>query len=105
MDRLDQLKQFAQEEPNDPFNSYALALEYLKTNALEAGRLFEKLITKHPDYLPTYYPYAQWLIERKDADKAETIFQKGMATALALKDFKTLKEIKAAHLDWKYDLR
>ena len=31
--RIEQLKQFAKEDPNDPFNKYALALEYQKTDA------------------------------------------------------------------------
>lgn len=105
MDRLKLLKQFAQEEPEDPFNLYALALEYLKINPSEADKLFKKLVSTHPDYLPTYYPYAQLLIEQKDLDKAERIFQKGMETAKALNDYKTLREIQAAYNDWKYDMR
>ena len=36
MDRLGQLKQFVAEEPDDPFNAYALALEYLKTDPKES---------------------------------------------------------------------
>ena len=104
MDRLSQLQQFATEEPQEPFNLYALALEYLKIDPSEAGRLFERLLMEHPDYLPTYYPYAQWLIERKEKDKAENVFQKGMETAKSHLDLKTLKEIQAAYNDWKYEI-
>ena len=104
MDRLKLLKQFAQEEPGDPFNLYALALEYLKINPSEADRLFEKLVSTHPDYLPTYYPYAHLLIERKDLDKAERIFQQGMETAKAKNEFKTFREIQAAYDDWKNEM-
>ena len=53
MNRLEQLRQFAAEEPHDPFNHYALALEYLKTNPREAENLFEQLLQQHPEYLPT----------------------------------------------------
>lgn len=103
MDRITQLKQFAEEEPNDPFNLYALALEYLKTNPLEAINIFDKLTHTHSDYLPTYYPYAQLMIERKDIEKAESIFQKGMEIASAKNDLKTLHEIQAAYNDWKWE--
>lgn len=103
MERINQLKQFAAEEPDDPFNLYALALEYLKTDANEANKIFEKLTQTHPDYLPTYYPYAQSMVERKDFEKAEMIFQKGMEIARAKNDHKTLSEIQAAYNDWKWE--
>ena len=104
MDRLKQLQKFVTEEPLDPFNLYALALEYLKIDPMEAGRLFDNLMTIHPNYLPTYYPYAQLLIERKEKEKAESVFQKGMETAKAQHDLKALKEIQAAYADWKYEM-
>ncbi len=103
MDRLEQLKQFAIEEPEDPFNHYALALEYLKIDPSEAIRLFDALSLSHPDYLPTYYPYAQLLIERKEIEKAESVFQKGMSTARTKNEVKTLREIEALYNDWKYE--
>lgn len=104
MDRLKHLQQFAADEPQDPFNLYALALEYLKMDPVEAGRLFENLMLVHPHYLPTYYPYAQLLIERKEKEKVESVFQKGMETAKAVNDIKTLKEIQALYNDWKYEM-
>jgi predicted Zn-dependent protease len=103
MDRLSQLKQFALDDPDDPFNLYALALEYLKSNPAESGRLFESLIQRQPQYLPTYYPYAQWLIEQKNYGKAEQIFQQGIEAARIAGEQKTLKEMLAAYNDWKYD--
>ncbi len=103
MDRLSQLKQFAEEEPDDPFNHYALALEYLKSDPAESGRIFEALAREQPAYLPTYYPYAQWLIERKDDGRAEEIFKQGIAAARSQEDQKTLKELQAAYNDWQYE--
>ncbi len=103
MDRLTQLKQFAFEEPDDPFNLYALALEFLKNDPAEASQLFETLTRRHPHYLPTYYPYAHLLIERKEPTKAEQVFQQGIETARMQQDYKTLKELQAAYTDWGYD--
>ena len=51
---LTQLKIFYEEDPSDPFNLYALAMEYLKTDTAESGRLFEILLHDHSYYLPTY---------------------------------------------------
>ena len=104
MDRLEQLRQFVKEEPNDPFNQYALALELLKVNAVEARQLFEHLVRSFPQYLPTYYPYAQMLIEKKEAGKAEEIFNLGIERSRAAGDSKTLREIQALYNDWKYDV-
>ena len=101
MDRLKQLIQFSEEEPDDPFNLYALALEYLKSNSFEANRIFEKLTITHPGYLPTYYPYAQSMVESKDFERAERIFQKGIEMAKAVNDFKTMREIQKAYDDWR----
>lgn len=54
-ERIKLLEQYVEDDPNDPFNLYALALEYQKQNPAKAGKLFELLLAKHPDYLPTYY--------------------------------------------------
>ncbi len=102
MDRLGQLKQFMAEEPDDPFNAYALALEYLKTDPKESILIFERLTLSHPQYLPTYYPYAQLLIEQKNSAKAEMIFEKGCEMAKQVNDPKTLRELQSAHQDWKF---
>ncbi len=103
MDRLTQLKQFASEEPNDPFNRYALALEYLKTDPAQAISLFDQLMHTHPNYLPTYYPFAQLLIELKSVEKAEQIFLAGIEMAKTNGDAKTLKELMSAYQDWMYE--
>lgn len=104
MDRINQLQQFVSEEPQDPFNFYALALEYLKSEPQKAVDLFEDLLRNHSDYLPTYYPYAQLLIERKDYESAEKVFQKGIEIAQLKGEIKTQHEIQSAYNDWKYEM-
>ena len=103
MDRRNQLIQFAKEEPNDPFNLYALALEYLKGEPDLAVGLFDQLVNSHSEYLPTYYPYAHLLIERKEIEKAEKIFLRGIEIAKSRKEAKTLKELQGAYGDWLYE--
>ena len=44
--RLDTLLQFYHDDPNDPFNSYALAIEFLKSDIAKAKHYFEKTIKR-----------------------------------------------------------
>ena len=99
MSRIEQLEAFAKEDPHDPFNHYALALEYLKVNASRAFEQFENLMKDHPDYLPTYYPFAHLLIEMTQPDRGEEIFLAGIEQARKAGDAKTLRELQAAYND------
>ncbi|HWA33297.1 MAG TPA: tetratricopeptide repeat protein [Cyclobacteriaceae bacterium] len=103
MNRLEQLRQFAKEEPEDPFNLYALALEYLKSDQKEALNIFKRLLEKFPEYLPTYYPYAQLLAETKERKLAENVFEAGIEVAKKLNDLKTIRELQAAYNDLRYE--
>ena len=101
MERLEALKKFVEEEPDDPFNRYALALETLKSDSDKAYQLFEELIKGNAEYLPTYYPFAQLLVERKNSIRAEEIFKAGLEMARKQKDAKAVREIQTAWNDWK----
>lgn len=102
MDRVRQLEEFLREDPADPFNSYALALEYLKSDPKKARDLFEKLLSTQPNYLPTYYPFAQLLTEKHDK-RAEDVYKQGMDIARRLNDLKTFKELNSAYNDWLFE--
>ena len=100
IDRIGQLEAFAMEDPADPFNHYALALEYLKTDPAKAYAQFEELLKQHPDYLPTYYPFAHLLIDMKQIQRGEEVFKLGIEKAKRLNDTKTMRELQAAYNDW-----
>lgn len=102
MDRIAQLEEFLRDDPEDAFTLYALALEYLKSDAKKSYEIFEGLLNKRPDYLPTYYPFAHLLIELQQADKAKAIFQQGIDAALRANDRKTHKELTSAYNDYLY---
>lgn len=102
MNRIEQLEGFLKEDPSDPFNSYALALEYLKTDPEKSYSLFDKLIKDTPDYLPTYYSFAQLLIERGD-ERADSIFKQGIELAKKLNELKALKELSNAYNNWLFE--
>jgi Cytochrome c biogenesis factor len=50
--RIDLLKKFIEEDPSDPFNVYALALEYIESNPEKAKELFEQLLKSIPPICP-----------------------------------------------------
>lgn len=95
-ERIDQLSQFLQEEPGNPFNVYALAMEYMDTRPEQARIYFDQLLTEHPDYLPTYYHAASLNAELEDRDKAAALYEKGIALAQTQKNQKTLQELQRA---------
>lgn len=103
MDRLSQLKEFYREDPRDPFNLYALALEYKKTDIDQAVKLFRQLYQEHEEYLPVYYPYAGLMAERKELKLAEEIYRKGIDAARNAGDTKTLSELQSAFSDFQFE--
>ena len=94
---LDNLISFYEEDPNDPFNSYALALEYAKTDAVKAGQFYDMLLSEHREYLPTYYHAAAFFAFQDKFERADEIYQKGIELALLQKNTKTYQELLRAY--------
>lgn len=94
---LDNLLAFYEEDPTDPFNIYALALEYLKSSPVKAEELFDMLLRDHASYLPTYYHAADFFAAKDDTDRAEKIYQDGIALALSQSNVKTHQELQRAY--------
>jgi Tfp pilus assembly protein PilF len=95
-DRIQQLIRFVQEEPGDPFNVYALAMEYVNGNPEQAKPYFDELLTEHPDYLPTYYHAAALYANLGNRDTAATLYEKGITLARAQNNPKTTLELQRA---------
>lgn len=102
-DRINQLLQFLEEDPNDAFTLYALALEYQKSDVKKARATFEQLTSQHPDYLPTYYAAAHFLMESGNQQQVETLFLKGIDLAKAQNNKKALMELQSAYGMWQMD--
>jgi hypothetical protein len=94
--RIDLLKKFILEDPGDPFNYYALALEHLNTDPLKAGELFDKLLKDHPDYLPSYYMAGIFFADQNMEPKGLGILKKGLLLAKSQKNFATERELQSA---------
>ncbi len=56
MDRIATFKKFAEQQPDDPFPLYSLAMEYRNQDSFEqAQRRFDELRERFPDYLAAYF--------------------------------------------------
>ena len=91
--RLDNLLEYMKEEPDNPFNIYAVANEYISTDPQLAKKYFEQLLEEFPQYLPTYYQLATINIALNDTQNVELIYLKGMDLAKKQNENKTYQEL------------
>ncbi|SHN26818.1 hypothetical protein SAMN04488057_11536 [Cyclobacterium lianum] len=102
-DRVSLLLQYVKEEPENPFNIYALALEYQNQDKEKASFYFNKLLKEHKSYLPTYYHAALLFAALDQAEKAEKTFLDGIALADKLDDSHAKRELQNAYLNFQLD--
>src|SRR5271169_6366814 len=93
-ERIKMLEQFVAEDPKDPFNRYALALELAKSDKLKAREIFDQLIVTNPDYVPAYYQTALLYIELSLNAEATTIIENGTAQAKKQNNQKAASELR-----------
>ena len=103
-DRLKLLLEYYHADPNDPFNIYALAMEYRENDPGESLKYFEILIEKHPDYVPTYYHLANLYVELEMDEKAKDTYEKGIDHAVEQNEALLLRELKSAYDEFMMDL-
>ena len=95
--RLEQLFAFLQEDPGDPFNLYAIATEYMKTNPEKALEYYEKLLQEHENYVPTYYHAAKLYADMGKKQQADQTFQKGIGISLQAGNRNAHRELQNAY--------
>ena len=95
--RITLLLQFVDENPDDAFTKYLLALEYIKEGDDTTARSWlENVFNDHSDYLPNYYHYGRLLERTGDKDTAARIYRQGMSLARNQKDVHTYSELQGA---------
>ena len=102
--RLTTLMKYLEEDPNDPFNLYAIANEYLSESLEKAKAYFDTLLTNHSEYLPTYFLAAQLYIDLEMEDKAVEIYKKGIQLAEEQKNEKAIRELSSAYQNLLFEL-
>jgi Tfp pilus assembly protein PilF len=102
-DRIEKLKAFLQQSPDDCFLNHALALEYQKEGNDEAAHaLFGKNLAYDPAYIATYYHLGKLLERAGEQQEAVAIYERGMAAAKTAGDMHTYNELQSAYEDLVY---
>jgi cytochrome c-type biogenesis protein CcmH/NrfG len=95
-DRIKMLEQFLKDDPTDPFNLYALALEFKNQDSKKTEKLFDQLLEQHSNYLPTYYIAGNFFADQSHLEKGLEVLRKGLALAIEQKDKSAARELKSA---------
>src|ERR1041385_5972742 len=93
--RIKMLEQFIADDPNDPFNYYALALELMKSDKPEAKKIFDQLINSYPEYVPSYYQAALLYLELSLNEEVIKIIESGIAEAKKQNNVKAASELRS----------
>lgn len=81
--RLEQLYEFLEESPEDPFLHYAISSELLKKGDTDLALTgYQQLIQRFPDYQGTYYHLGKLYERLGRTDDAVTTYEAGMHIAL-----------------------
>ena len=92
--RLETLRQLLADNPANTFARYGLAMEYLRSGALDQAVLeFEAVLTTDPKYSAAYYHGGQTLEKLGKLDQARDLYRRGIA---ATRDPHALGELQAA---------
>ncbi|MGA6983984.1 MAG: tetratricopeptide repeat protein [Candidatus Sulfotelmatobacter sp.] len=82
MDRIAALNEILNQNPNDTFARYGLAMEYSNQGDLDRALAeFSILLKSNPDYTPGYFMAAQTLVRAARAADAKTMLTDGIASA------------------------
>jgi len=82
MDRAEMLKQVLEQNPNDAFARYGLAMEYSRAGEIEPALAeFKKLLELHPDYVAGYQMAGQMLSAAGRSEEARQILESGIGCA------------------------
>ena len=98
MDRIEQIKAFLNESPEDCFLKHALALEYIKTGEyVKARQYFETNRHQDPQYIATYYHLGQLLEKMELPKEALVIYEEGMKRAKEAGDQHAFSELRSVY--------
>lgn len=94
-ERIKMLEQFVAEDPTDPFNRYALALELIKFDKQKAKEMFDQLIIENPNYVPAYYQAALVYLEMSLKEGVTRIIETGIVQAKKQNNLKAANELRS----------
>lgn len=78
------LKQFLEQNPNDAFARYGLAMEYSRAGEIDTALAeFKRLLEVHPDYIAAYQMSGQMLASAGRIEEARQMLQSGIEKAVS----------------------
>lgn len=96
-ERIEALKQFIGQRPDDPFPRYALAMEHKGAGDLErAADVFRDLMARAPGYVATYLQFGMVLDHLGRIDEAKAIYTQGIDQARRAGNAHALSELEGA---------
>ncbi len=82
MDKIAQLKEILEQDPQNAFARYGLAMEFAGGGETESALSeFDRLLTDHPDYTAGYFMAAQTLAKARRQGEAKQRLADGIASA------------------------
>jgi len=94
--RLQQIRNLLQDDPDDPFLRYGLAMELISLgDSTEAVEIFRDLMQRTPGYVPTYLMLAQTLQRQGKEPEAANVLRSGIAVAQAAGEEHAMSELQA----------
>lgn len=102
--RIKLLNKYILEEPNNPFNIYALAMEFYEEQPEKALELLEQLVEQFPNYVPTYFKITHLFWGLEEWNKANELFLKGIEHAQEQNEEKAIHELKSAYQNFLIDM-
>ncbi|HKW87584.1 MAG TPA: tetratricopeptide repeat protein [Candidatus Acidoferrales bacterium] len=95
--RREMLEQFVAGHPDDAFARYGLAMECMRLGDNPAAEAhFKQLMSSHPDYVASYFPFGQMLAKLGRAAEARRILAAGVERAAATGDGHARSEMQVA---------
>ncbi len=95
--RLETIKRMLEEDPNNSFLRYGLAMEHRNAGELEAAAAeFRKVIAANPDYVAAYFHGGQVLERLARVEEARALYQSGIEASLRTGDAHARSELEAA---------
>jgi predicted Zn-dependent protease len=97
MSRIDNIRKIVEQQPNDPFARYGLAMELKNAGqGDEAHAQFEELEKRHPEYVAQFLMHANLLRDLGRRDDAKQCLERGIAVAAKVRNQHALGEMQDA---------
>jgi len=95
--RLEALRRFLEEDPNDSFTRYALAMEYVSMNDIaSATHQLQMLLGEDPEYVPAYHQLGIIFSRSKRRAESKKLFLDGIEAATRTGDTHARQEMQEA---------